>query len=130
MIGVKVKTVDETKRVEKAAEKGAFKSFAHAAASISKDAKASIESSPNPSAPGSPPHTRRRNFLRRAIRFAADKDGAVIGTMASIVGEAGSPHEHGGEYKGQTFPERPFMFPALERGAGRFAGEFKGSIGS
>lgn len=129
MIDVRVKVIDETKRVETAAEKAAFRNFNHAAASLSKDAKASIESSPEPSAPGQPPHTRRGNPLRRAVRYAADKEGAVIGPLASMVGDAGEAHEFGGSFRGQTFPARPFMGPALDRAIPRFAGDWAGSIG-
>ena len=132
MIGVKVKTTDNFKRVEKAADKAAFTSFAHAAASIAKDARSTIEKAPEgvPSAPGTPPHTHRGRYLSRAIKFAADKEGAVIGPMASIVGEElGPTHEFGQEREGVDFPERPFMGPALERAVPRFGGEWRGSIG-
>jgi len=129
MFGATFKLIDTSKRVTAAADKAAFKNFAHAAARISKDAKASIEKTDGPSLPGSPPHTHRGSFLRRGIRFAADKQGAVIGPMASVVGEAGSAHEFGGEFKGSDFPERPFMGPALEQNIDRFASTWQGSIG-
>jgi len=128
MFCMKVKTEDRTKRVKVAADKAAFRSFSHAAASIRKDAVASIEVSPDPSSPGDPPHTRRR-LLPRAVRFAVDKQGAVIGPTASIAGQVGGTHEFGGQYKGEQYPERRFMFPALERALPRFAGQWKGSIG-
>lgn len=128
MFTVTVKTVDRTKRVKDASDKAAFRNFRHAAASIRKDAAAAIEVSPDPSPPGQPPHTKRRQ-LARAIRFDADKEGAVIGPRASVVGQAGSVHELGGRYKGQEFPERPYMLPALERAIPRFAGSWQGSIG-
>lgn len=129
MIGVSVQTTVKPQVVEKAAERAAFKNFGHAAARISKDAKATLLKAEGPSEPGTPPHTHRGAFLRRAVRFAADKKGAVIGPRESIVGEAGSAHEHGGDYKGQDFPQRPFMFPALEKNMDRFAQEWAGSIG-
>lgn len=128
MFTTKVKIEDRTKRVKTAAEQAAFRNFAHAAASIRKDAASSIEVSPEPSAPGEPPHTRRR-LLPRSMRFAADKEGAVVGPQASVAGQAGSAHEFGGRYKGQSFPQRPFMLPALERAIPRFAGSWRGSIG-
>lgn len=129
MIEVKVKTENRFDRVQKASDKAAFRNFGHAAAAIRKDAAASIVSDAEPSEPGEPPHTRKRNFLRRAIRFDANKEGAVIGTMASVIGTAGEAHEKGIVYKGTDFPERPFMFPAMERNIPRFAGEWRGSIG-
>jgi hypothetical protein len=128
MFGLKFKLLNLTERVKAAADKAAFRSFSHAAASIRKDAVASIEVSPEPSPPGDPPHTRRR-LLPRAMRFAVDKQGAVIGPMASMAGQVGGTHEFGGQYKGEQYPERPFMFPALERGVPRFAGQWRGSIG-
>lgn len=129
MISSKTKIEDNTAKVLKAKDDAAFRNFGHAAASISKDVKSTLETAAGPSAPGTPPHTHRGAFLRRAVRFAADKEGAVIGPMASVVGEAGAAHEFGGDYKGTDFPERPFMEPALDRAVPRFAGEWRGSIG-
>lgn len=129
MIGMMVKTEGMTKRVADAAEKAAFRNFGHAAARISKDAKASLVTAIGPSSPGTPPHTHRGAYLRRAVRFAADKEGAVIGPMASIVGQAGEAHEFGGGFRGQDYPERPFMGPALAKNLGRFAGDWAGTIG-
>lgn len=128
MFGLKIKTEDRTKRVKDAADKAAFRNFGHAAASIRKDVVASIETSPEPSPPGEPPHTRRR-LLPRAMRFAVDKQGAVIGPMASVAGQVGSAHEFGGQFRGDQYPERPFMLPALERAVPRFAGQWRGLIG-
>lgn len=129
MFGATVaKFVDHTKRVREAAEKAARRAFAKAAFRIFRDAQSSIERSATASAPGTPPHT-RRGQLKRAIRYNATKDGAVIGPLASMVGEAGAAHEFGGGYRGQDYPERPFMGPALDRELDNFAGEFAGSIG-
>src|SRR6185369_9630139 len=104
MFALQVKVEDTTKRVEDAAEKAAFRNFGHAAASIRKDAQSTIEKSESASAPGTPPHT-RRGLLKRAIRFDADRRRAVIGPVASLVGESGAAHEFGGEYKGEDYPE-------------------------
>ena len=128
MFDVNVKIEDNTKRLEQAAEKAAYRSFGHAAASIRKEASASIKRSKEPSEPGEPPHTRKGN-LRRALRFHRDKWGAVIGPRHSIVGESGSAHEFGEEYKGADFPERPFMLPALMKNIDRLAADWAGSIG-
>jgi phage gpG-like protein len=129
MIGLKVRTTDNTKAVHKAVDKAAFKNFNHAAASISKDVKSTLEKADGASEPGQPPHTHKGIYLRRAIRFASDKEGAVIGPMASVVDQAGAVHEFGGDYKGNDYPERPFMYPALQRALPRFAGQWRGSIG-
>lgn len=129
MIGTAFKIQAEISRVLRAVGKAAFRNFGHAAARISKDAKASIEKADGPSPAGSPPHTHKRNFLKRAIRYDANKNGAVIGPLASVVGTAGQAHEFGGEYRDQQFPERPFMQPALERNLDRFAADWAGSVG-
>lgn len=129
MIGVKVKVEDRLHKVAKAADKAAFQNFRHAAASISKDAKASLDKAEGPSAPGSPPHTHKGTYLRRAVRYAADKEGAVIGPMASVVGEVGAVHEFGEVFKGSDFEERAFMGPALERALPRLAADWAGTIG-
>jgi hypothetical protein len=127
MFGLKVQIEDRFKRVEKAANDAAFRNVGHAAASISKDAKATIEKSDAPSQPGEPPHT-KKNQLKRAIRFAAEKDGAAIGPMFSIMGTSAEAHEFGKQYKGQDFPERPFMGPALERALPRFLQSWQGAV--
>lgn len=129
MIGLKVTTTDTTKAVADATEKAAFRNFGHAAARISKDAKASIEQAAGPSPAGSPPHTHKGKFLSRAIRYDANKVSAVIGPRESIVGEVGAAHEFGDEHHGQDFPERPFMGPALDKNLDRFASDWAGSIG-
>jgi hypothetical protein len=130
MLAVKVTTEDRTKRIIDRTNKAAFKNFAHAAARISKDAKESIVKSDEPSPEGTPPHTRaeRGHNLRGAIRFAATKEGAVIGPMASIIGEVGAAHEFGEVYKGQDFDIRAFMGPALEKNVDRLARDWYGTI--
>ncbi len=130
MFGVTVKTEDKTKAIGQAVEKTAYRNFGHAAASIAKFAKQSIKKSDEPSAEGEPPHTRRQagHNLPGAIRYKASKIDAVIGPMASIVGEAGAAHEFGGEFRGTTFPERPFMWPALQANLARFHRDWGGSI--
>ena len=131
MIGSTTSVKLHPERVTKAVDKAAFKNMGHAAARVRKDAQASIERATGASEPGTPPHTHRGTYLKRAIRFAYDKQKqeAVVGTLASIIGEAGSPHEHGGEYKGGTFPKRAFMFPAMEKNHDRMAGDWAGSVG-
>lgn len=141
-VSVKTKTVDETAKVAKAVEKAAYRNFGHGAASISKDVKSTLEKAEGPSEEGQPPHTHKGVFLRRAVRYAADKEGAVIGPRESVVGDVGAVHEFGEvrddlidtESKGvvlviRDYPKRPFMFPGLERGAPRFAEEWRGSVG-
>lgn len=129
MFQVNVKTESTFGAVRTAADRAAFRNLGHAAASISRDAKSTIEKSADASQPGKPPHS-RRGKLKRAIRFAYDKTSAVIGPMFSSVGTSGEAHEFGRNYKGQKFPERPFMGPALERAKPRFARSFQGAVRS
>jgi hypothetical protein len=130
MIGLTSKVEDRFQRVKAAADRSNFKNLGHAAATIRKQAAASIEVSPDASPAGTPPHTRRRQ-LKRAIKYDVDKAAsiAVIGAEFSKVGTSASAHELGGEYKGQEYPKRGFMLPALEANEDRIAGEWKGSIG-
>lgn len=130
MIGFLVQTQSEMQRVKKASDEGAFRSFSRAAFAIRTTAVQSIEKAEGPSEPGEPPHTHEQKLLRRAIRYEANKEGAVIGPRFSIVGTAGEAHEFGGEFKGTMFPERPTMVPALEANLDRFANEWSGSISS
>lgn len=119
------------RKIQQAVDRGTYRSMSHAAASLAKAEKLSIEKSTEASEPGSPPHTRGRggHNIKGAIRYAADKESAVIGPVASVIGTAGEAHEFGGEYRGQIYPKREFARPALEKNIDRFAGEFRGSIG-
>jgi hypothetical protein len=130
MFGLTVQLVDQTSRVQDATEQANFRNLGHAAASIRKTAIDEIIVAEGPSDPGTPPHTRRRQ-LKRAIKYDVDQaaESALIGPEASIVGEAGAAHEFGGEFRGEDYPERPFMEPALETNVDRFASEWAGSIG-
>lgn len=128
MFGLAVTIKNEVERVRRAARDAARNSFNRTAFLIRKSAVESIERAKGPSAPGSPPHTHRGNWLRRAIRYSADKEGAVIGPMHSIVSTSGSAHEFGGEYRGQDYPKRSFMEPAMEDNLDIFAGSWNGSI--
>lgn len=132
--------------IEVAEEQARFRNFGHAASVIRKDAQSTIKTGGQMgrdkttgrftkrgrgtgSTPGTPPET-RRGQIRRAIVYAADKYGAVIGPTSNLMDQSASAHEFGGTYKGQQFPKRPFMGPALERQTDRFAGSWRGSIGS
>jgi hypothetical protein len=130
MIGIDIKTEDKTQRVTDATERATFRNLGHAVAAIRRDVVESIVVAEGPSPAGTPPHTRRRQ-LKRAIRFANDRAAqeAVVGPMASIVGESGRAHEMGGEFRGHDFPERPYMAPALEKNLDRFAGDWQSAIG-
>lgn len=131
MFGARTQFKAMPKRVQKAAEKGAYRSFSHAAASIRKAARESIVRSSVPSQPGGPVHTKRGRGggrAKRAIFYKADKQGAVIGFSARKLDQAMQVHEHGGTRGGAQFPQRPTMYPALEKNLARFHREWKGAI--
>lgn len=147
MIDVKCKVSTSTQNVGKAIDKAAYRNFGHAAASIRKAARDSIQKAPKEerrgarrrkgkavrratraaSPPGSPPFT-GRGQIKRATVFDADKEGAVIGPRYSVLGTSAAAHEHGGEYRGANYPKRSFMLPAMEANLSRFAASWEGSI--
>ena len=129
MIGARAKTRFDINKLKKKAKDGNITSLGHAAASIRLVAKRSIRSRKRPSIIGSPPSTHTK-ILPRSIRYFVDKaaGSAFIGPDASIVGQAGAAHEHGGRYMGQVFPKRPFMFPALEKVKPRLPKHWAGSV--
>lgn len=133
MIETRVTIVDETKRVRDAAARDALKNIQHAAGALRLTAARSIRKRRGPSAPGTPPHTHAegRPGLRKAIAYAVEqgKLSAVIGPLASHVGESGAAHEFGGEFRGEQYEARPFMRPALDKHLDRFAPDWAGTIG-
>jgi phage gpG-like protein len=129
MIAAKVKTKDETKKVLAKARQGNFKNLGHAGAAIRLTAKRSIRKRKKASPEGQPPST-RRGQLRGAIMFDVEKpkDLVVIGPEETKVGTSGAAHEHGGKYKRQRYPKRPFMGPALEKTQDRLPKLWAGSV--
>ena len=115
MIGANVRSFFDAKTVQRKANDGSIRALGHAAAAIRLTARRSIRRSPTYSDPGTPPHT-RRGLLREGILYAVEKDAAraVIGPTFEMVGTSGSAHEFGGRYRGDNYPARPFMGPALE----------------
>ena len=116
MIRMTAKVRFDAGKVLAKAKNAAVKSLAHAAAGIRLIARRSIRRSPNPSAPGTPPHT-RKGRLKGAILYSVDQasESAVIGPSHQGVGTSGSAHEFGGMYKGERYDKRPFMGPALQK---------------
>lgn len=128
MIGVAVTTVNQADLIREAKEKAAFKVFSHGASAIRKTARTIIAKSEIASEPGQPIHT-RRGLIPNAIVFNATKRDAFIGPLGSRVGESAHVHEFGGEFRGDEYPERSFMEPAMMINVDRFAEEWEGSIG-
>ena len=131
MIGMTAKIADETAKVIRAADEASYRNLGHAAASIRRRAKESIEISPTPSRPGHPPHSRRGQLpasLWYHVQHEQQATTALVGPRASIVGESASAHEFGKTYRGMKFSRRPFMAPALYASLSRFHESWRGSI--
>ncbi len=131
MFGLKTQIKATPKRVQKAVEKGAYRSFMHAARSIRVAARDSIVASGKPGKPGGPIRTRRGRgggLARRSILYQADKSGAVIGFAASRIDQAMEAHEHGKRRGGVRFPKRPTVQLALQKNLARFHREWQWAI--
>jgi hypothetical protein len=133
MISFDVKIERErTRALQRLAEKGVFRSLGNTAAAIRSTARRLITRSREPAAEGEPVHTRLGQAKRPdAVLFHVDRDKgtAVIGFTHAVMGDAMGAHEHGEEYLGAQYPERPTMEPAMKANLVRFADEFEGSIG-
>lgn len=126
------KFVDETERVRKAVRRAGFNALRRLGFLIRKVAQASILREPGPSEPGTPPHTHRRLRGKRkgigqlpgSILYDTEDnpERVIIGPSINIVGTSAKPHEHGGDYKGQSYESRPFMGPALAEEIGELPG--------
>lgn len=131
MIGFRVKTIDQTRRVKTAVDRASFRNLGHAAAGIRKFVFGSLKRRKKPSRPGQPPHTRGRAILKRSILFHVDRDrlSSIVGPTHSKVGIVGEAHEFGKKYKGIKYPERPFMGPALAANIDRMPSYWLHSVG-
>jgi hypothetical protein len=104
---------------------------------VRKQAQSSIEDEPGPSEPDHPPHThkratsksgrpRKQGLLPASILYGLDKASmsVLIGPSKNVVGTVGQAFEHEGEttYKGQHYPSRSFMGPALGEEIGELPG--------
>ncbi len=129
MIAMQSRTRDNTKKVLAKAKRGSIKSLGHAGATIRLTAKRSIRRRKKPSPEGRPPSTRKAQ-LRGAILYAVEKqnDLVAIGPERAKVGTSAAAHEHGGRYKRQRYPKRPFMGPALETTKERLPRKWAGSV--
>lgn len=129
MIEMRVRTRSEIPAVLRKARRANIESLGHAGAAIRLTARRSIRKSAKASLPGKPPRT-RHGQLRRSIVYAVERHrGAVIiGPGFRGVGRSAQPHEFGGPYRGDRYPARPFMGPALEKTAPRLPKLWAGSV--
>jgi hypothetical protein len=121
------------RKVMRAMKRAEVRGITHAAAALRLRAARSIKVSPRsrPSAPGSPPRT-RRGLLPKSILYALLEEGgtpvAVVGPSFNLVGLSGKAHEFGGAFRGADYPARPYMKPALSVIANRLPAFFVDSV--
>ena len=130
MIRIRARIVQQRwDRILADARFASIRSLADAGAFVMRLARATIIKSKKASPPGQPPRT-RRGAMRRAIRYEVEnsRQVAVIGPSAEVVGISGIAHEFGGSFRGDMYPDRPFMGPALERGQDKLADFWASSI--
>lgn len=129
MIGTKARTQFRPARLNQAVRTGNITSLGHAGGAIRKAARRSLRKRKGVSPVGSPPHS-HTGRLKKAILYDVDKvrQSAIIGPASHLAGESGGMHEHGGRWKDQQFPKRPFMFPALQETAPRLPKHWAGSV--
>ncbi len=105
MFGIQIKLTATPKRLERATDKGAFKTLRHSAFSIRKSAIGSMKFAKGPSTPGTPPHS-HKGRLRRSILVAQDgNDEVFVGASGHRIKAGRRPEwlarmlEHGGTFR-------------------------------
>jgi hypothetical protein len=97
MVGVKVRSRMDSRKVVRAGRRGSIKSLGQAGAYLRGIAKRSIKVSKDPAPAGHQPHS-RKGRLKGAILFGVEKEQqrVVIGPTVTAVGRIGRTHEFGG----------------------------------
>ena len=92
-------------------------------------ARRKVQTSPRPSQPGQPPHS-RRGLLKRGLLFGLESDGkaVLVGPGFRFVGESMAAHEFGGKYRRERYPKRPRMGPSLKESAPHLAKMWNGAV--
>ena len=100
-----------------------------AGAYVRRVAQRKVVTSPKPSLPGQPPHS-RRGLLKRGLLFGVERDGksVLVGPGFNLVGESASAHEFGGKYRRERYPKRPLMGPSLKESAPHIAKMWQGAV--
>ena len=127
MVAVAVKVVNHTKRVIAAVDRAQPEVLADMASIVVENVQDLFIRSPDPSRPGSSPHT-REGALPASVDQAVGTDDVIIGPVASEVGQVGAAHEFGIQYKGQDYDKREFMGPGLDLSTDRIAQEWYRAI--
>lgn len=97
MVGVKVRSRMDSRKVVRASRKGSIKSLGKAGAYLRGIAKRSIKVSKESAPAGHQPHS-RKGRLKGAILFGVEKEQqrVVIGPTVTAAGRIGRTHEFGG----------------------------------
>jgi hypothetical protein len=129
MVGMKARTKSQMQQVARKAKQANIQSLSHAGGAIRLAAVRSIRKRQGSAPAGNPPYTHTRR-LPRAIKYAVEKNrqAVVIGPDVESFGTAGKAHEHGGRYRREHYPKRPFMGPALEKTKDRLPKLWAGSV--
>jgi hypothetical protein len=129
MAGIRVRTRSDIPKMLRRIRRANIQNLGHAGGAIRLAATRSIKKSPEPSPPGTPPHT-RRGQLAGSILYAVEKrkQRVVIGPDYMKVGRSATAHEFGGRYKRERFKKRAFMGPSLEKVRPRLPREWAGSV--
>ena len=92
-------------------------------------ARRKVLTSPKPSLPSQPPHS-RRGLLKRGILFGLERDGksVLVGPGFRFVGESMWAHEFGGKYRKERYPKRPLMGPSLKESVPHLAKMWDGVV--
>lgn len=119
----------DQRRIQRAVQRASFRGLSHAGAAVRLTARRSIRRSKRAALPGRPPHT-RRGQLKKAIVYAVEKrkQRVVVGPTHELVGPSAVAHEFGGKFRGQKYPKRPLMGPALEQNKDRLPTFWAGSV--
>lgn len=126
---MKARTRSQMHKVARKAKRANIENLGHAGGAIRLAAVRSIRKRKGPAPAGQPPHTHTRR-LPRAFKYAVEKQRqtVVIGPDIQSLGTAGKAHEHGGHYRRERYPKRPFMGPALEKTKERLPKLWAGSV--
>ena len=104
-------------------------SLKRAGAYVRRVAQRKVVTSPKPSQPGQPPHS-RHGLLKRGLLFGLERDGksVLVGPGFRFVGESMSAHEFGGKYRRERYPKRPLMGPSLKESVPHLARMWDGAV--
>ena len=118
----------DTKKVMRRVQAAQVDTLIQAGRLVRKITQNSINKNKKPSAPGTPPNTRRGQLKKSILYGMLGPDRVLIGPSGNVVGPSGAAHEFGQRFRGQVYPKRSFMKAALTKAAPRLAMFWKYSI--